>query len=294
MVVNAAMAARVSANDTIDFAGTEAVVGQEQLHGARFEIRQSVAGEPGVGGAQLLVIAIGCEAGSVVTAGETRPVATLEGGMHSVRPHEGCHREDLLVLAAHHLPDHVFGIAEPSRTSIEAHDLAKPPGSALERRTPIAGDCLLEPLILVGAIPTVASGRAADPRVGGVETLSRVGTEDMTFEQDAGPPVRQETAAGGLDSDHRPQYRRIEAGMRRRRGQAVAVQRVCCPDKGHGTNPRPGVQPGPATGSTRNSSRCVLHMATAPLRLLGFEPRESIVAAGARIRLDVDVKRQLV
>jgi hypothetical protein len=67
--------------------------------------------------------------------------------------------------------------------------------------------------------------------MGGVETPLRAPAENMTFEEDIGPSVPQETAAGGLDKHNRPQYGRIDTRMRRRRRQAVFLQRACCSDK---------------------------------------------------------------
>jgi len=45
----------------------------------------------------------------------------------------------------------------------------------------------------------------------------------MTFEQDGGPSVPQETAPGSLDDDYRPQDGRSDADMLGRGGQTLPV-----------------------------------------------------------------------
>jgi hypothetical protein len=106
--------------------------------------------------------------------------------MHSARAYERCHRKDLLVLAMHHLQDHVTGVTEPGRGGIESHNLAETPGGALERCTPIAADCLLQPLVLVSARRAVAAGRTADPGVARVEAPLGPVAENTPFEEDTG------------------------------------------------------------------------------------------------------------
>jgi hypothetical protein len=60
--------------------------------------------------------------------------------------------------------------------------------------------------------------------MGGVETPPGPRAENVTLKKDAGPPVREETAPRRLNGHYRPQHRRIDVDMRRRRGQTVPVQ----------------------------------------------------------------------
>jgi hypothetical protein len=225
------------ADDPIDLAGIEAVIPQQQLGGAGVEIRQSGAGKAGVGGGQLLVIAVIGEGRSVVAARERRPIAALQRRVHPLCSHEARHPHDLLVLAVDHLGDHVLDVAETRCGGVEAHDLAEPPGGALERRAPIAGDRFLQPLVLVRPLATVAASGSTNFRVGRVEAPPGAATENMTFEKNLGPPVREKTAAGGLDDQHRPEYGRIHPDMLCRASQTLPTERQCCSRKCH-ANPR--------------------------------------------------------
>ena len=122
--------------------------------------------------------------------------------MHAARPHKGGHPQDVFVLVPHHLRDHVLGVAEPGQPGVEPHDLTEAPGGTLERRTPVARDRRIEPLVLVRSRLPVAAGGAADPRMGRVEAPPGTGVENVAFEKDGRASVRQETAAGGLDGYH--------------------------------------------------------------------------------------------
>jgi hypothetical protein len=56
-----------------------------------------------------------------------------------------------------------------------------------------------------------------------VEAPSGAGAEDMAFEKDDGPSVRQKTAPGRLDHHHRPQHGGFNADMLCRGGQTVTA-----------------------------------------------------------------------
>jgi len=99
----------------------------------------------------------------------------------------------------------------PIAATLGSRTVTEAPGGALDRGQPVAGDCLLKPLVLVHPRWTVAACRAADPRMGRVEAPLGAGAENVAFEKDGGPSVWQETAAGRLDDHYRtrrPERRR--------------------------------------------------------------------------------------
>jgi hypothetical protein len=114
------------------------------------------------------------------------------------------------------------------------------PQEVLSCAARLAGNRLLQTLVLVRPPRAMASGRTADPGMGDVETSPRAVSEFMALKEDGGPPIRQEAAAGGLglDGDDRPQHGGIDADILCRGGQTVAVQGQGCSDKPHETSTR--------------------------------------------------------